>query len=394
MNFELSNDLVKEVIEMRRHLHSNPEVSGEEQNTATFISNKLNEYGIPFVSGIAGNGIKGIVDGGKSGPTVALRADIDALPINEKTSCEFKSTNDGVMHACGHDAHTAMLLGAAKLLVEQREEIRGKVLLVFQPSEEDAPIGGAQPMMDDGLFEDDEPDAIFGQHVWPDLPVGQIGISDREMMGASDRFKVTFHGKGGHASMPHQTADAIMIANTAIMQLQTIVSRNIDPLQSAVLTVGKFDAGYRYNVIADTAEIEGTVRTFDPIVRNQMKERFHEIIESSSSSMGGEAEIEYVEGYPATVNHERWAKRVRETVRRHHGEEAVPSVNPSLGGEDFSRYLKQYPGAFFWLGVMPENGKPFPLHDPYFELNEKALSLGVEMLANVAVDALEELEVT
>lgn len=394
MKFELSNDLVQEIIEMRRHLHKNPEVSGEEENTATFISSKLNEYGIPFLSGIAGNGIKGIIDGGKSGPTVALRADIDALPINEKTSCEFKSTTDGVMHACGHDAHTAMLLGAAKLLIERKEEISGRILLVFQPSEENAPVGGAQPMMDDGLFEDDEPDAIFGQHVWPDLPVGQIGISDREMMGASDRFKVTFKGKGGHASMPHQTTDAIMIANTAIMQLQSIVSRNIDPLQSAVLTVGKMEAGYRYNVIADRAVIEGTIRTFDPTVRKQMKERFHQVIESSSSAMGGEADIDYVEGYPATINNERWAKRVRETARKHYGEEAVPSVNPSLGGEDFSRYLKQYPGAFFWLGVMPDNEKPFPLHDPYFELNEKALSLGVEMLAHVAVDALEELNVT
>ncbi|MCA0985721.1 M20 metallopeptidase family protein [Guptibacillus algicola] len=394
MKFELSNDLVQEIIKMRRHLHRNPEVSGEEQNTAKFISSKLNEYGIPFVSGIAGNGIKGIVDGGKSGPTVALRADIDALPINEKTSCEFKSNNDGVMHACGHDAHTAMLLGAAKLLIERKEQISGRILLVFQPSEENAPVGGAQPMMDDGLFDDDEPDAIFGQHVWPDLPVGQIGISDREMMGASDRFKVTFKGKGGHASMPHQTTDAIMIANTAIMQLQSIVSRNIDPLQSAVLTVGKIEAGYRYNVIADRAVIEGTIRTFDPTVRKQMKERFHQVIKSSSSAMGGEAVIDYVEGYPATINHERWAKRVRETARKHYGEEAVPSVNPSLGGEDFSRYLKQYPGAFFWLGVMPDNEKPFPLHDPYFELNEKALTLGVEMLANVAIDALEELNVT
>ncbi|WP_270182360.1 M20 metallopeptidase family protein [Alkalihalobacillus sp. CinArs1] len=394
MNFELSNNRIQEIIEMRRHLHRNPEVSGEERNTATFICNKLSEYGIPFVSGIAGNGIKGIIDGGKSGPTVALRADIDALPIDEKTSCEFTSTTDGVMHACGHDAHTAMLLGAAKLLVERKEEISGKILLVFQPSEEDAPVGGSQPMMDDGLFEDDEPDVIFGQHVWPDLPVGQIGISDREMMGASDRFKVTFRGKGGHASMPHQTTDAIMIANTAIMQLQSIVSRNIDPLQSAVLTVGKIEAGYRYNVIADTAVIEGTIRTFDPSVRKQMKERFYQVIESSSASMGGEAIIDYVEGYPATINHERWAKRVRETARKHYGEEAVPSVNPSLGGEDFSRYLHRYPGAFFWLGVMPDSGKPFPLHDPYFELNEKALSIGVKMLANVAVDALEELKVT
>lgn len=348
----------KEILAIRRHLHQCPELSGEEWETSAFIEKKLQEYGIPYTKGYAGTGILGVIDGGRSGATVALRADIDALPIEEKVESAYQSKYKGKMHACGHDAHTAMLLGAGKLLMERKGQIAGRVLLVFQPSEEDSPIGGAQPVMDDGIFDQYRPDVIFGQHVWPDLPSGTVGVRDGVMMGASDRFRVTFYGMGGHASMPHQTTDAVTIAMTVINQLQTIVSRNVDPLSAAVLTVGKIEGGYRYNVIADQVTVEGTVRTLDEENRNLMKERFHQIVRDGTHAMGGKAKIDYIQGYPPTVNHTRWAQRVRKTARAMFGDASVPQVNPSLGGEDFSRYLKQYPGAFFWLGFGPKGGCP------------------------------------
>ncbi|MGM7703008.1 M20 metallopeptidase family protein [Pseudalkalibacillus sp. Hm43] len=382
----------EEIISMRRHLHENPELSEEEFETSQFIQRKLDEYGIPYKKGYAKTGVLGIIKGGKPGGVVALRADIDALPIHEKTESSYVSKKEGVMHACGHDAHTSMLLGTGKLLNEQKADIKGTILLVFQPAEENAPTGGSQPMMDDGIFDEYKPDVIFGQHVWPDLPKGQIGIRDGAMMGASDRFIVTINGTGGHASMPHQTNDAITMASAVVSQLQTVVSRNVDPLEAAVLTVGKIEGGYRYNVVADKVTIDGTIRTLNPEVRSRVQERFNKIVEGVTAGMGGSAEIEHIEGYPATVNTPEWAQQVRATAQNLLGEESTPVLNSSLGGEDFSRFLLKYPGAFFWLGTMPKNGQPKPLHDPYFELDEDALAGGAEMMAQVATDTLEKLE--
>ncbi|WP_221567232.1 M20 family metallopeptidase [Alkalihalobacillus sp. TS-13] len=381
-----------EIIAIRRHLHGNPELSEEEFETSQFIQQKLEEHEIPFKKGYAKTGVLGIIKGGQPGGVVALRADIDALPIKERTNEPFASNKEGVMHACGHDAHTAMLLGAGKLLNSQKEQIKGTVLLVFQPAEENAPNGGAQPMMDDGVFDEYTPDVIFGQHVWPDLPKGQIGIRDGAMMGASDRIKFTIKGTGGHASMPHQTNDAITIATTVINQLQTIVSRNVDPLSAAVLTIGKIEGGYRYNVIADEVLVDGTVRTLDKDTRERIKNRFYKIVEGTTEAMGGTAEIEFIKGYPATINTPEWAQHVRSTAQNLFGEKATPDLDPSLGGEDFSRFLLQYPGAFFWLGTKPKNSQPKPLHDPSFEIDEDALAGGVEMMAQVAADTLEKLE--
>ncbi|MCG1020326.1 M20 metallopeptidase family protein [Sutcliffiella horikoshii] len=386
--------LLEQLINFRRNLHEFPEVSGEEYDTSQKIQDQLTQYGIPFRAGYAKTGVLGIIKGGKPGPTVALRADIDALPITEKTNLTFSSKKEGKMHACGHDAHTTMLLGAGILLNERKDELSGTVLLIFQPAEEASPKGGAQPMMDEGVFAEFEPDVIFGQHVWPDLPVGQIGIRDKEMMGATDRFKVVIKGAGGHASMPHQTNDAIIAANHVVTMLQTIVSRNINPIDAAVVTIGRIEGGYRYNVIADSVSLEGSIRTYKKQVKEVVKKRFYEVVENASKAMGATAQIDYIDGYEATINTPEWAEVVRGCAQQAlDSNTATPNVDPSLGGEDFSRFLHKYPGAFFWLGSAIE-GRDIqkPLHDPNFEFNEKALPIGVKMLVDVTEKALEKLQ--
>ncbi|WP_034764498.1 M20 metallopeptidase family protein [Rossellomorea vietnamensis] len=390
---QLVQSVEREVIALRRHLHQHPEVSGEEFETSKTIQQKLSEAGIPYQTGFAKTGVLGIIKGEKPGGTVALRADIDALPIQEENELPFTSSAPNKMHACGHDAHTAMLIGTGKVLNQLKSEIKGTVLLVFQPAEENAPIGGSQQMMDDGVFDEFTPDVIFGQHVWPDLPAGEVGVLHNEIMGASDRFKITIKGSGGHASMPHQTNDAIIIANNLITQLQTIVSRNTDPIDSAVVTIGKIEGGYRYNVIADIVTLEGTIRTFKPEVKEMVKSRFYSIIEGVGKSFDAHMTIDYLDGYPATVNSPEWADEVRNAAQKVLGENATPTVSPSLGGEDFSRFLQKYPGAFYWLGTsVKETETQYPLHDPRFKLNEHALNKGVAVMVQLALDALGILE--
>ena len=389
-NFIVDKQLEKTIIEFRRNLHEYPEVSGEEVETSKKIQAKLKENGILFQSGFAGTGVLGIIKGEKPGKTVALRADIDALSIDERSGVEYSSKIPGKMHACGHDAHTAMLLGTGILLNSRKEDIQGTVLLVFQPAEENAPIGGAKQMMEDGVFDQYRPDVILGQHVWPDLPVGKIGVRSGPIMGNSDRFKLVVKGSGGHASMPHQTNDAIIIANQVITTLQTIVSRNVDPVQSAVLTIGRIEGGYRYNVVADRVTLEGTIRTFTDETKQLVKERFHTIVKGIAQTMNAEIEIEYLDGYPATVNSEEWSNQIKETAIRLYGEESVPEMMPSMGGEDFGRYLQKYPGAFYWLGTSVGEGQK-PLHDPEFRLDEKALPIGVEFMTEVTIATLKKL---
>ncbi len=382
-----------EILSLRRHLHRSPELSGEEYATSETVQEKLNEHGIPFTRGYATTGVLGVVEGGRPGKTVALRADLDALPIQEENDHPFVSEVDGVMHACGHDAHTAMLVGAGWLLGDAKDELPGRVLLVFQPAEEASPTGGARQMIKEGVFEDHRPDVVFAQHVSPDLSVGQVGVRRGPITGASDRFEVTIEGEGGHASKPHQTIDAIVVANQVINSLQTIVSRDVDPLRSAVLTVGKIRGGTRYNAIARNVSLEGTIRTFSPDTKERVKERFHTIVTGVAESMEASARIKYLDGYPATVNTPEWADRVRKTAQNLLGEDATPEIDPSLGGEDFGRFLLEYPGAYFRLGTAsPHDPEKRRLHDSRFDIDEAALGLGTELFAQLAVDALHQLE--
>jgi amidohydrolase len=392
--FKGKSDAYRErILSLRRHLHRFPELSGEERDTSETVQEKLDDHGIPFTTGYARTGVLGVVEGGRPGKTVALRADMDALPIREENDHPFVSKVDGVMHACGHDAHTAMLVGAGWLLDDVKEELPGRVLLVFQPAEEASPTGGARRMMKGGVFREHSLDVIFAQHVSPDLPVGQVGVRRGAITGASDRFKVTIEGEGGHASKPHQTIDAIVVANQIINSLQTVVSRDVDPLRSAVLTVGKIRGGTRYNAIAQRATLEGTIRTFSPDTKERVKERFHAIVRGVVGSMEASARIKYLDGYPATVNTPEWAERVRKTAQDLLGDDATPEIEPSLGGEDFGRFLLEYPGAYFRLGTASSNDpEKRRLHDSRFDIDEAALKPGTELFAQLAADTLYQLE--
>ncbi|HSI66181.1 MAG TPA: M20 family metallopeptidase [Planococcus sp. (in: firmicutes)] len=386
-------NITQRVIEIRRRLHQNPELGGEEWETSKLIQEELEKAGIPFQTGFAKTGVLGIIEGEKEGGTVALRADIDALPILERTDVEFKSKVDGKMHACGHDAHTSMLLGTAFKLQERKKDFAGRVLLVFQPNEESSPIGGARPMMDDGLFDEYKPDVIFGQHVWPGLPVGQIGVRDKEMMGASDTLSFTIKGAGGHASMPHLGKDSIVITAEFISALQSIVSRNVNPLESAVITIGTIHGGYRYNVIADQVELKGTVRTYSKEAKSTVKRRLENLVRGFETAYEVTIDYDYVDGYDATINTPEWAEVVRGTAAANLGESAVPEVAPSMAGEDFSRFLAEIPGAFYWLGCAKEGEEVSkPLHDPEFFFNENAVEVGVETMTAVTLNALEKLK--
>jgi amidohydrolase len=382
----------EQIVALRRHLHRYPELSGEEHATSETVQEKLREHGIPFTAGYAATGVLGTIEGDRAGKTVALRADMDALPIQEANGHSFVSKVDGVMHACGHDAHTAMLVGAGWLLGDIREELPGRVLLVFQPAEEASPTGGARRMIKDGVFREHSPGAIFAQHVWPELPVGQVGLRRGAMTGASDRFKVTIEGEGGHASKPHQTIDAIVVANQVINSLQTVVSRDVDPLRSAVLTIGKIRGGTRYNAIAENVTLEGTIRTFSQHTKETVKHRFRSIVCGVAEAMDATAHINYWDGYPAAVNTPEWADRLRKTAQDLLGPDATPEIEPSMGGEDFGRFLLEYPGAYFRLGTAHPNGtEKKRLHDSRFDIDEAALGIGTELMAQLAVDALYQL---
>ncbi|WP_052255921.1 M20 family metallopeptidase [Salinicoccus sp. YB14-2] len=385
------NRIVEDAIQFRRELHRFPELSDEEFNTSKRIQKELAALNIPFETGFAGTGILGVIEGDKKGGIVGLRADIDALPIHETSGEPFSSENDGVMHACGHDAHTSMLVATAKVLLNRREEIHGTVLLIFQPAEEKSPTGGSKRMMDEGVFEGREPDVLIAQHVWPSIPVGKFGIMPGPIMGNSDRFKLVIKGSGGHASMPHDTVDAIIVGTQVINALQTIISRNSDPYEPSVVTVGKFQAGTQHNVIAETAEIVGTIRTQSNDMKTLIKERFHNIVENVVEAMGASVEIEYLDGYPATISSEEWAHQMRQTAVNLYGEEAVPDYRPSLAGEDFGRFLLKYPGVYYWLGTSVGEGQK-PLHSPSFKVNEDAFKYGIEVMSQGAIDTLKRLK--
>lgn len=387
---EINNSIINDAIEFRRVLHLNPELSTEEYETSKRIQEKLDEFNIQYQTGFAGTGVLGIIKGEKEGKIIAIRADIDALPITEASDEDFTSLNEGVMHACGHDAHTSMLIHAGKILNENKDKIKGTILLIFQPAEELSPVGGAKRMLEDGVFDEYTPDMVLAQHVWPDLEVGKFGVMAGPIMGNSDRFKITITGSGGHASMPHSTTDAIIVANQVVSALQTIVSRNADPMQPAVVTVGRFDAGSKHNVIAETAELEGTIRTQSDATKALTKKRFFEIVEQVTAAMGAAVEIEFYDGYPATVNDIEWAAQLKKSINNLYGEESTPALLPSLAGEDFSRFLKEYPGVYYWLGTSVGEGQK-PLHNPAFRLNEDAFKYGITAMVNMAVDSLNKL---
>ncbi len=374
-----------EIAAWRRDFHAHPELLFDVHRTSAIVVDKLGEFGCDeIITGLAGTGVVGIINGriNKSGRTIGLRADMDALPVTEKTGAAHASTIAGKMHACGHDGHTAMLLGAAKYLAETRN-FDGRVALIFQPAEEGG--GGGKVMIADGLFEKTGIDEVYGMHNWPGMPLGQFGIRAGGIMAATDRFYIDIEGQGGHAARPQQTVDPIIVATQLVTALQTIVSRNLDPLESAVLSVTMIEAGEADNVISRTAKITGTVRTLDGGVQDFIEARLAEIVPQFAVSFGATASIRYVRGYPVTVNAAAQTAFAAETAAEIVGTERVDAeAVPSMGGEDFSFMLNERPGAYIFLG----NGESSELHTDTYDFNDDAIPVGVSYWARLVERAL------
>jgi amidohydrolase len=370
-----------ELTAWRRHLHEHPELAYEETATAAFVAERLRSFGVDEVhTGIARTGVVGVIRGRDGGGAIALRADMDALPIREATGLDYASRHDGRMHACGHDGHTTMLLGAARYLAETRN-FRGTVHLVFQPAEEGS--GGGRRMIEEGLFRRFPAERVFGMHNWPWLPVGSFAMCRGPAMAAADQFRITVTGTGCHAAMPHTGRDPIIAATLIVQALQAVVSRQVDPLDNAVVSVTRFAGGDAYNVVPETAELLGTVRTFRTGTQDFLRRRMAEVVEGIARAQGLEAVLDYRIGYPPTVNSAAEAALGADTAAEIAGEECVDRAPaPSMGAEDFAFMLQERPGSYIWLGSGgAEAGRI--LHSPHYDFNDAALPYGVSYWARL-----------
>ncbi len=389
---KLSEDIKGEVIEWRRHIHMYPELSGREFNTSEFVADKLKEFGVDEVlENFAGStAVIGLIKGKKEGPTVAIRADMDALPTEEKTGKPYASKIKGVMHSCGHDAHTAMLLGTAKVLCQLREKVHGNVKLIFQPCEERHDCKGAKWLVENGVLENPKVSAIFGLHVFPDLPTGYVGTKPGPFLASSDVFRVKIKGRSTHASRPHQGIDPVLISAQAVTSLHHVVSRYVDPLEPAVLTIGKIEGGFAENVIPDEVRFEGTVRALNNEVRENLPKLINRTLKGVTEAYGGNYKFEFEEGTPPLINDEKVTLFAIGKMRELLGEERVIILDrPTMGGEDFSVYLQYVPGTFIRLGIRnEEKGTVYPLHNSRFDVDEDALPVGVAVESYLALQWL------
>jgi amidohydrolase len=371
--------LQPQLVAWRRSLHQRPELGFKEQLTAQFIAQKLQEWGIEHQTGVAKTGIVATINSGSPGPVLAIRADIDALPIQEENEVSYRSQHDGIMHACGHDGHTAIALGTAYYLWQHRQDFTGTVKIIFQPAEEGP--GGAKPMIEAGVLKNPDVDAIIGLHLWNNLALGTVGVRKGALMAAVECFSCTIFGKGGHGAMPHQTVDSVVVSAQIVNALQTIVARNVDPIESAVVTVGELHAGTKHNIIADTARMNGTVRYFNPKLQGFIGKRIEQIIAGVCQSQGASYELDYWHQYPPVINDANIAELVRsvaaEVVETPAG--IVPECQ-TMGAEDMSFFLQAVPGCYFFLGsANPEKDLAYPHHHPRFNFDETALGMGVEI---------------
>lgn len=374
-------DLQPQLVEWRRRMHQYPELGFRENLTADFISHKLTEWGVDHQKGVAKTGIVATIKSDFEGEVLAIRADMDALPVFELNDVAYKSRHEGVMHACGHDGHSAIALGIAHYLAHNRDKFRGTVKIIFQPAEEGP--GGAKPMIEEGVLKNPDVSAIVGLHLWNNLPLGTMGIREGALMAAVESFQCQIFGKGGHGAMPDQTIDSIVVGAQIVNGLQTIVSRNIKPTDSAVVTVGTFQGGTALNVIADTVKMSGTVRYFNPQYEHLIHQRIETIIKGICDSHGAKYDLDYWQLYPPVINHPRITELVRsvalDVVETPLG--VVPECQ-TMGGEDMSFFLQEVPGCYFFLGsANAEKGLNYPHHHPRFDFDETVLSLGVEMFA-------------
>jgi amidohydrolase len=370
------------LVEVRRTIHMNPELGFEETQTSELVAGWLEKLGLQTRRGMARTGVVGLLKGSKDGKTVAIRADMDALPIEEASQVPYRSKVEGKMHACGHDGHVAILLGVARLFSSVRERVQGNIKWIFQPAEEGG--GGGRVMVEEGVLENPGVDAIFGAHLFPDLRIGKVGIHEKEGLAATDRAIIKILGKGGHGAYPHLSRDPILAAGHLITQIHSIVSRSISPLDSAVVTIGKVSGGTAFNIIPDEVELLGTIRSLTPKVREELKSRLEEVTRGIARSFDLECRFEFQYGYPALVNDPEMSHLVASACSEGIGSENVNFLRPSMGGEDFAFYLQKVPGSFFRLGCKnEEKGMVHPFHSSRFDIDEDVLPLGVEMFARI-----------
>lgn len=382
---ELAARFYPETVAIRRHLHQNPELSFQESETAAYISNRLSQWGIPHKSGIAGHGIIGMISGRNPEiECIALRADMDALPITEHASHDYVSLKPGVMHACGHDAHTAMLLTAARILHELRNHFEGSVKLIFQPAEEKLP-GGALEMIEAGVLKNPEVTSIYGQHVLPSLESGKVGFRSGPFMASSDEINIRIFGRGGHAAMPHLLTDTILAASQVIVALQQLSSRHAPPLVPTVLSFGSISGNGAHNVIPDEVLIKGTFRTFDEQWRAEAKNLIRNIATHTALAVGAQAEVDITDGYPVLVNDEQTTVAAMKAAREYMGEDQVVAIESRMTAEDFAWYTQQLPACFYRIGTAnPSKGITANLHTPDFDIDESMLEQGSGLMAWMA----------
>ena len=369
------------IINTRRDFHKHPELSFKEFRTSKIVAEKLKNFGIETKKNIGKTGVVGILKGEKNGPTIALRADMDALPIQETNDISYKSVNKGIMHACGHDAHTAMLLGAAEALSKMRHEIKGEIRFIFQPAEEG--FGGAKYMIKDGAI--DNVDEIYGMHVWNYQKSGTVGVQSGPVMAAADIFTIEINGIGGHGAAPQGTVDSIVVASHLIQSLQTIVSRNTNPLESTVVTIGQINGGYNFNIIADKVILNGTARSYTNNNKTIIKKRMKEIINGVEKMYNAKIKLNYKDGYPPLINDEMASKNVSNAATKIVGSNVIKPYL-SMGGEDFSYYTNKIPGCFFFLGTSPKDRPPMstPQHCSHFDIDEEAMLIGSSIFVELA----------
>ncbi|HEX2080704.1 MAG TPA: amidohydrolase [Longimicrobium sp.] len=391
--------LAPRIIEIRHDLHQHPELSNREVRTAGLVAEHLRSLGMEVRTGVAHTGVVGILRGGRPGPTVAVRADMDALPVTEDNDLPWKSTvrteylgnQVGVMHACGHDVHTAVQMGVASVLAGMRQELPGTVVFVFQPAEEGAPPGergGAELMLEEGVFRDARPEAVFGLHTFAHMQTGKIGYTPGPAMAAADRFIIRIKGRQSHGASPHLSIDPIVMASQAVLALQTIRSRNLSPFEPSVVTVGLIRGGERNNIIPEQVEMHGTVRTFDPRVQDEVERRMREILDGVTRAGGGSYELRYDRITPVTVNHRELAARLHPTLVRLMGTENVLEVPPTTGAEDFAFYARVAPTFFYRLGTVAPGTTSGDHHTPTFMADDAAIPIGMRTMTGLVLDYL------
>ena len=374
--------IIPEVVRLRRDLHQHPELGFQEVRTSALVAARLEELGLPVRRNVARTGVVALLEGALPGPTLLLRADMDALPIQEETGLPYASRNPGVMHACGHDGHTAILLGVAQVLARRRETLAGRVKFVFQPAEEG--LGGAEPMIAEGVLEEPRVDAAVGLHLWSPLPVGTVGVRPGPMMAAADTLRIRVRGRGGHAAAPHRTVDPILAAAHLVVATQSVVSRSVDPADSAVISLCRIQGGQAGNIIPEEVELVGTVRSFRAEVRDRLRQRLEELAHHVPRAFGATADLDFELGYPPVVNDPAMTELVTSACREVLGGPASVVDCHTMGGEDFAFFLREVPGCFFFVGSgNPDRETHHPHHHPRFDLDEDALGLGVQCLVRI-----------